>query len=131
MNRPAHCTPGLFALVLLLAPAFVLAQAPDEAQMRRMMEQAQKMQDCMTKVDQGAMEAMAAEGQAFSKKVEALCAAGKRDEAMSQAMDYGRRISASEEVQQMRKCGEMMKGMMPEIPMPKSPEEGGKHICDE
>ena len=96
-----------------------------------MMEQAQKMQECMGKVDPSVMETMQREGQAMASRVDALCAAGKRDEAQDEAIAYGKKLNASSEFKQVRKCGEMMRGAMPQTTMP-TPEDlaKGLHVCD-
>ena len=111
----------------------VAAQGMDQAQMQQMMENAQKMQACMSEVDQSAMEAMAREAQTFHAEIKALCAAGKRDQAMSDAMRFGKRVSASPEMLKMQVCQKHMQGMMPDmlrgLPDPKNP--GTSHICDE
>ncbi len=124
---------AMFVLALLAigVSTSAAAQGMDEAQMKQMMQNAQKMQACMNEVDQSAMEAMANEGKAFQAKVESLCAAGKRKEAMAEAMTYGKRMQASPELKKMRECGKYMQGMMPDVPVPDAAKDGGKHICDE
>ncbi|MGE0483861.1 MAG: hypothetical protein AB7Q81_06965 [Gammaproteobacteria bacterium] len=149
-------TLAALALPLGLAGG-VQAQAPDQAEMQRLMEQArqmqqnmpaldagqiqqmqakaQEMQACMQNVDQAALEKLQQEGEAVGKEIKALCSAGKRDQAQSHAIDYGRRIAATPALAEMRKCGEMMQGMMAGMPMPKLPGQGGdggsSHVCDE
>lgn len=130
VNRPA-ARQRVPALVLACAlPVAVFAQGMNEAQMQQMMEQAQKMQECMGKVDQAAIQEMAMEGQAFEQKVKGLCAAGKRKQAMKEAMAYGKRIGKNKEVKQMRECSKLMQGMMPPMPIPEAPKDDGTHICD-
>lgn len=129
-HRPGARLRALAAGLACLLPALVAAQGMDEAQMQQMMQQAQKMQECMGKVDQAALQKMAAEGEAFQHKVKGLCAAGKRKQAMSEAMAYAKDVGARPEVKQMRECGKMMKGMMPPMPIPEAPKDDGTHICD-
>ena len=126
IRKPA--TTLLFTL--LGAAPLALAQGMDPAQMQQMMENAQKMQACMSEVDQSAMEAMARDAQAFQQN-KALCAAGKRDQAMSDAIAYGQQVNASPEMRKMQACRKYMEGMMPKIPVLDSPTAGGSHICDE
>lgn len=118
-------------LALLGSAPLVLAQGMDPAQMQLMMENAQKMQACMSEVDQSAMEAMASDAQAVQQKIKALCAAGKREQAMSDAIAYGQQVNASPEMQKMQACRKYMEGMMPKIPVLDTPTAGGTHICDE
>lgn len=119
------------ALALPALTQSVQAQGMDPAQMQLMMENAQKMQACMSDVDQSAMQAMARDAEAFQQEIKALCAAGKRDQAMSDAMAFAKRIKASPEMQKMQACRKYMEGMMPKIPMLDAPATGGAHICDE
>jgi TolA-binding protein len=148
----------LAALVLAAGVAgSVQAQAPDQAEMQRLMEQArqmqqnmpaldaaqiqqmqaraQEMQACMENVDQAALEKLQQEGEAVGHEIKALCSAGKREQAQSRAMDYGRRIAGTPALAEMRKCGEMMQGMMAAMPMPNLPGQdgngGASHVCDE
>lgn len=127
--RPTAALIVVFACGGFGPPGF--AQSIDQAQMQQMMENAQKMQACMSEVDQSAMEAMARDAQAFQEKIEALCAAGKRKQAMSDAIAYGKQINASPDMKKMRKCSKYMQGMMPDIPALDPTTEGGSHICDD
>ena len=131
MNRPKAVL-----LIALLSSGFgplVAAQGMDQAQMQQMMENAQKMQACMSEVDQSAMQAMAREAQTFQTEIKALCAAGKRKQAMSDAMAYGQRVNASPEMKKMQACSKYMQGMMPDISaiVPNPTANDGSHICDE
>jgi len=104
-----------------------------EEQMRQMMQHAQKMQKCMSNIDQSAMEALAEKGKKMEAEVKALCKAGKRDQANNMAMVYGREVSGSKEMQAMQKCSAMAQGMMHNSPW--MPGKGGKnsdgsHVCD-
>jgi hypothetical protein len=103
-------------------------QMTDE-QMQQMMENTGKMQECMAKVDQKAMDALTAKGEKVNAEIKNLCAAGKRDEAQKMAIDYGKEMAASKEMQAMQKCGEMAKGMMPQGPGSGDGKKPG-HVCD-
>ena len=132
INRSSLIVPCITSFVVAFTTISPIAQQRfDEAQMRQMMEQGQKMQECMQSIDPSVMETMQREGQAFASKIDALCAAGKRDEAQDQAMAYGKEIAASSEFKQVRKCGEMMRGvsMESQVPMPEDLEKG-LHVCD-
>jgi len=103
-----------------------------EEQMQQMMEQAQKMQECMAKIDQTAMEALAAKAEKMHKDMKALCAAGKRDRAQSVAISYGKEVSATKEMKAMVKCSEMATGMMQQMPMMQNLDKDYEkhHVCD-
>ena len=71
----------------------------------------------------------------MEKEIKALCDSGKRDEAMSVAMKYGKEFSESAEMKEMQKCGELMQEMMAGVQMPFMPAEpyeanDDEHICD-
>ena len=121
---------GLIALLSVAVPT-VIAQAPNEAHMQKMMEQAQKMQACLAEVDQGSIEALRAESEQLAQKVSALCDAGKRDEAQGQIVAYSKKAAASPELEEMRKCGELMTGMLPDLKIPHTQDlTGNTHVCD-
>lgn len=129
MNKPLLCC-------LLLLPVGLPAQnmPMTEAQMQQMMQQAQSMQNCMAKIDQAEMEAFQQKAETMDAEVKALCAEGKRDEAMARAMTFGKETAQSTIMQDMKKCGEGMKNLMPNLPKTAQvTDHNGKsrHICDE
>jgi hypothetical protein len=66
-------------------------------------------------------------------ETQALCASGNRDEAMQKAMAFGKEVSNNKAMQEMRKCGEGMKNMMPKmaiVDQNEGKEKSGHHICD-
>ncbi|HHJ38980.1 MAG: hypothetical protein AXA67_10885 [Methylothermaceae bacteria B42] len=120
----------IFALVSLSLP--VAAQPPGmtEQDMQRMMENAQKMQECMQGIDQAAIEPIEAKSREFEQKVKALCLAGKRDEAQKLAIQFGREMAANETVKKIQQCSKIMQGMMPRMNVPSPQELKEHHICD-
>lgn len=104
-----------------------------EEQMQQMMENAQKMQECMASIDQSAMNRLQEKGRKMQAEIKALCAAGKRKEAEKAAIAHGKEVSASKEMKEMQKCGEMAKGMTQQMPMVQEQlrAEKGRHICDD
>lgn len=121
----------ILQLFLIMVPMGVYAQqGMNQADMQQMMQQAKKMEACMASVDQDALMALSEKSRAMEQEVKSLCQANKRDQAQSRAMEFGREMSANDEVNKMRQCGEMMKGMMPKIGMPTVEEMKKSHICD-
>ena len=124
---------------LLLVPFCATAQnyggmPMNEAQMQQMMQQAQKMQQCMANIDQAELNAFQQRAEEMDAEVKALCAAGKRDAAMARAMAFGKETMNSKVMQDMKKCGEMMTQMMPNLPKSAQPQRDGgrpRHICDQ
>ena len=123
----------LLTIFLSLFTSICLAdQSMSEEQMA---QQAQAAQECFAKIDQSNFAALEAKGKEMESEIKALCAAGKRDEAMSTAMKYGKEFNASAEMKEIRKCSELMKGMMANMPTPYMPpdideDNEDRHICD-
>ena len=116
----------ILLLSVLCMPLALYAQDEQmsEEQMQQMMENAGKMQDCMAQMDEGAMDAIAAKGEKVNAEIQKLCAAGKRDEAQNMAVDYGKEMASSKEMQAMQQCG-----MAKQMPMTGKAEKPG-HVCD-
>ncbi len=129
----------LFIFVVLLVPVITVAEnfpAMDKQQMQAMMDQAQKMQTCMKNIDQSEMQAFEQRGRKMEAEVKAMCAAGNRSEAQSKAITFSKEVAASSFIQKLKSCGDMMKGIISNLPkMMRSYEDqkdGSKHhICDE
>jgi hypothetical protein len=105
-----------------------------EEQMEQMMRSAEKMQECFAKMDQSAMQSLNAKGEKIQAEIKALCVAGKRDQAQNKAMEYGKEIANSKEMQEMKKCTEMAGDMMQHMPMSPGADgdfSGMGHVCDE
>jgi len=105
--------------ILLASSAAISAPVTaqmDQAQMEKMMQGMAQMAACFENLDQDKLNALAEEGQAVEKELKQLCADGKRAQAQTKAMAFGMKFLQSEEFQQVKQCGEMAQGMMPEIP---------------
>ncbi|MBV1930230.1 MAG: hypothetical protein KUG71_00825 [Porticoccaceae bacterium] len=127
---------GLF-MVLISASATAQPQGMSQADMQKMMQQAQAMQACMANVDQASLKALEKKGRKLEAKIKQLCADGQRDKAMATAMQAGMEISQDPLLKDMKKCTEMMptmlSDMMTDIPFSDSQNDkgkSGKHICD-
>ncbi len=124
---------SLMAMALVM-PTVALAQQPagmSQEQMMQMMQQAQKMQECMSRVDQQALMQIGQRAKEMESEVKALCQAGKQKDAERTAMKFGLEISGDENVKTARECGEMMRGSMPDIKYPTSEKDfKDRNICD-
>jgi len=124
------------ALIMLLIPLMVSAQGfpgGDPQQMQVMMQKAKEMQACMQHVDQVKMQAFQQRAQRMGEEVKALCAAGKRDEALNTAISYSQEIAADSAMKEVKRCAEIMKGVMPDLSADISDykDDGSEqHICD-
>ena len=127
-------------IIVVLAVSSVLMQTAlaqngqmSDEQMRQMMQNAQKMQECFSNVDQAAIKSLAERGKKIEAEVKALCKEGKRDQAQKIAMTFGKEVNSSKEMQDMRKCSNMGQAMVKNSPWMVS-EDGknsrGGHICE-
>ena len=125
---------SFIVMTLVISPPFTLQadQGISEEQMQQMMEQAKKMQECMAKVDQSALDVLAVKSEKIHKEMKALCDAGNRDQAQKTAIAYSKEISTSKEMKAMKKCTEMATNMMQDMPMMQDMDKDYKklHICD-
>lgn len=108
----------------------------NQGNMQAMMQQMQKMAACMEKVDQKRMKQLEKKATAFENNMKSLCSAGKRSEAQSQAMAFGKKMVDDPVVQQIQRCtknmADSMKGMMPPNAIDEMVDDyNSKHVCDE
>ena len=127
----------LVALVLS-TPLTTLAQNPmgmSEADMQDMMQQMQKAQACMEKIDQSELDSLEKKAKQYEAEMKSLCASGDRDKAQEKAMTYAKDIMNHSAVKEAKRCGEMMQGMMKGMMQNMSVMEQEKdytkmHVCD-
>ena len=123
---------------LLLLPVASFAQnymGMNEAEMQKMMQQMQKMASCVESIDQNKLKQIEQHSYQLQAEVKALCASGKRDDAQEKVISFSKEISSDPTMQEMRKCGEMMKGEMPPMMPTMSMIEqhianSSRHVCD-
>jgi ethanolamine utilization protein EutQ (cupin superfamily) len=122
-----------FALFLLI-PIVAIAQnypGMNEAEMQKMMQQMEKMQSCMEKVDKKELKALEQRSRQMEADVKSLCASGKRDEAQKKAISFGKEITNDATMKMMRKCGEIVKDMIPKMSFTGLDKDSADHhICD-
>ena len=127
------------AIILLCMTAVTsYAQNPmgmSEADMNKMMQQMQKAQACMEKIDQSELDALEKKANQFEAEMKSLCASGKRDAAQEKAMVYVKEIVNSSAVKEAKRCGEMMQGAMQGMGqgmqfMSDDKDYTSQHVCD-
>jgi hypothetical protein len=122
------------SILLLIIPIVSVAQnyqGMSEEDMQNMMQQMQGMQTCMQNVDQERLKELEQRSRQMEATVKSLCASGKRDEAQNTAITMGKEMMEDPSMQEMRKCGEMMKGMAPQMSfMDPDKDLSSNHICD-
>jgi predicted transcriptional regulator len=120
--------------LLFLMPITSFAQNPmgmSDADMQNMMQQMQKAQACMEKIDQTELETLEKKANQFEADMKSLCASGKRDEAQQMAMVYMKEVFNNPAVKDAKRCSEMMKGVMPNMPfMDQDKDYTNQHVCD-
>ena len=128
----------LVITLLCLAPIVSFAQNPmgmNQADMQKMMQQMQKAQACMEKIDQAELDALEKKANQFEAEMKSLCASGKRDQAQEKAMVYMKEIVNSSAVKEAKRCGEMMQGAMQGMGqgmqfMSDDKDYTSQHVCD-
>ncbi len=130
--------PLLLLSLLLLAPVAAIAQNfPGMQQMD--MQKLQEMQTCMENIDQKQLQAIEKQQQQFEAEIKPLCNSGKRDQAQQKAIAYAKQMMNNPAIKTMQKCGEIAKGMMPDMPFMDMDKELGndpsnnmndQHVCD-
>jgi len=127
---------SLAALSIVALEAYALPPGGmSDADMQKMMQGMNAMQECMADVDQVALERFGREGEQMHAEVKALCAEGKRDAAQAKAMEYGMKVANDPAMKTMAECGKKMRDAMPQMQqtpgMPSEEELKNRHICDE
>ena len=127
---------NLIRFIILLMPVLVSAQGfpgVDPQKMQAMMEKAKEMQECRGKVDQVKVQAFKQRGKQMSAKIKALCAAGKREEAVTEALSYSKELASDSTMSDVKKCGKIMEEFMPDLSTVEQTYEqdsSAGHICD-
>ena len=125
-------------IVIILCLVFpVIATAQNQGinggDMQQMMQLMQKMQQCMAEVDQAELEALGKQSDKVAGALEVLCKKGERKKAQKKAIAYSKKLMKNPALVQMKKCGEITKGMVPENLMPSLEDQfdfSNRHVCD-
>ena len=126
-----------FIMVVLLAPAFALAQNPgtmNQGNMQNMMQAMQQVQECMAGIDEAKLQELQVKSEKMSREIDSLCSQGKRDQAQKTAISFGKEIASDSTLKQMQKCGEMAQGGLPimgNVETYDEKEYANRHVCDE
>lgn len=116
-------------IFLLLSPAFVCAGSYPEMN-QEYLQQMQQMGLCMANIDQVRLKEIEQSASRFQAETKSLCESGRRTEAQSKAIKFGREMSKDPTMQELKRCGSMMQRMMPKIPfMDKSDDPSSHHVC--
>ena len=123
----------ILAVLPFTASAFDF-QNMGQGDMQEMMKNMQKMQQCISSINQDELDQLQSRSEKFSASIKSLCKKGSRDEAQKKAISYSKKMIKEPVMLEMKKCGDMAKGMMPDMPLTFTEEdiEQGKaaHVCD-
>jgi hypothetical protein len=123
---------SLIAVALLMAAPLYAQDFSnmDQAQIEGFMKQAQAMQVCMADIDQQELDALRVEGEKMSSDIQALCKAGKRDEAQAKAVTYGKQMVNEPIMQELKECAGMASMMIPQAMWAELENEDTQaHVC--
>jgi len=96
-----------FFTSLLLLGSLTYAQDMSQInpeQMQSMMQEMQKMQVCMSKIDFSELENLQTEATLIEAELKKLCQEGKRDKAQSKAIAYAHKVMKMPALVQMQEC---------------------------
>lgn len=97
---------------LLLVSSLLFAQGTQD--MESMMQDMQKMQACMSKIDFNALASLQEKSFSVQKEIETLCKNKKRDQAQEKAIAFSKEVMSYPAIVQLKECskGSAMEGMM-------------------
>ena len=128
----------IISILFLLIPIVSVAQdrppVINPADMQNMMQLMEKMQECMAKVDQSELEVLEKQSEELGAELESLCKQGKRKKAQNKAITFSKEMMNNQALKQMKKCGEITKGLVPEGATKSFEDEfdfSNRHVCDE
>lgn len=126
---------ALSIILLTLMPILCVAQNyPDISKMsvgQIDMNKLFEMQTCMSKIDQKQLQDIQQLQKNFDTEISALCASGKRDQAQQKAISFAKQIMNHPAITEMKKCGEIAKDMLPDMPFMHPDKDGSTpHVCD-
>ncbi|WP_321323964.1 hypothetical protein [Thiomicrorhabdus sp.] len=103
----------------------------DTPNMRDMIAQMNKMQECLMQVDENELLNYQSESNQLENELNTLCKQGKREEAQSKAVAFGKKITNSKAFKTIQSCTkDMEKNQF--MPSPPSFDELEKYnICDQ
>lgn len=104
----------LVITLLCMTPIVSFAQNPmslNQEDMEKMMQQMQKAQACMEKIDPNEVQQLEEKQNQFEEDMISLCASGERDAAQKKAMSFAKEVSNSSMIKTMKECSKMMQDM--------------------
>ncbi len=133
MFAKPYCYLIVMISLYFLSPVHVRSnERMSDEQMQQMMEQAEKMGQCMQGIDESAINELAAMSEKMQAEIKELCEAGNRKEAEKRAIKLGTEIANSRQMKELQKCGAMARQMMHNMPsVTENMEKNNSHVCDQ
>ena len=104
---------ALMLVITLAAGGMAQAQVLDSGQIQMLLEQAQEIESCMSSRDAAATDALRVRSEQVTAQVQALCKAGKRDEAQARALAFGREMADSPAMANLQNCSGPLGALLP------------------
>ena len=101
----------------------------NQEQMQIMMQEMQKMQVCMSKIDFSQLENLQTEATLIETELKRLCQEGKRDQAQSKAVNYAHKVMKMPALIQMQECSK--NSAMAELMKINIDDFQTTHVCDD
>lgn len=126
---------SVFFCAALCLPLLTVAQDLsdiDPATVDAITQQAQKIQACMARIDQSAVEQLQTEADAKATEIRTMCANGERGAAQSEAVDYGKQLVDEPVVIEAKACLGMGGLAIPQTTWAQleDSETAQTHVCD-
>lgn len=93
-------------------PAEMMKRFQDPSAMQRMAREAQAAQECLEGIPKSEIDALQKKAEEASSEIDALCAAGKKTEALAKGISLATEMRGNPTVQKLRTCSENMSETM-------------------
>jgi len=121
--------PLLFSILIISQLFSQNISQMDQAQMQGMMQEMQKMQVCMSKVDMHSLQNLQSEAVIMEKEIKKLCQNKQRKQAQDKAIAYAHKVMNMPAVKQIKECSKnTAMGKMMDININ---DFKSSHVCDE
>ena len=124
----------LIGSALLVFTAITHAQTPNmtEQDLANMMGMLEDMASCFGQLDEQRLEEFGKRAEARGEEIEKLCAAGKRKEAQTKAVNHAKAFMADPEYKKIMQCGDVAQAMLPDLAAMHdlASEDESRHVCD-
>ena len=127
----------LIGLALMFLSMTTFALNPygiNDPAMQKMMEEMQKYEECMSKIQQSQFIEIQRLEEEFVEEVRPLCASGNRDKAQKRAIKFGKDMSNHPVFTEIRKCGKLLTSELAKKDLDDMDfdyESSSIHVCDE